>query len=44
MVATNDDLLFELQKQTEILKKMKGLIKGTYVDVEVANQKQNDTD
>lgn len=30
MVATNDDLLAEMQKQTSILKDLKKLIKGSY--------------
>lgn len=31
MVATNDDLLAEMQKQTAQLKAIKKLLKGTYI-------------
>lgn len=33
MVATNDDLLIELQKQTEILKDIKRILRKQYDDV-----------
>lgn len=32
MVATNDDLLAEMQKQTAQLKQIKKLLKGTYLN------------
>ena len=38
MVATNDDLLTELQKQTAILKDIKKLLKGSYIDSTKADE------
>jgi hypothetical protein len=41
MVATNDDLLLEMQKQTAQLKKIKNLIRGTYDKPENADTIEN---
>ena len=41
MVATNDDLLAEMQKQTALLKKIKNLHKGIYIDQTLANDVEN---
>ena len=37
MTATNDDLLTELQKQTALIKDIKKLFKGIYINSEQAD-------
>lgn len=42
MTATNDDLLLEMQKQTQILKSIKKILKAPYTDKETVELLKNE--